>query len=473
MFKSRKVHIPSNKVEILAQSSLASWTSPPAANSRFCPITHLSSLSSLIPNNSAVPAGFNDQRISTLPALSTEPSSRNSSTCQHTPRSLFTGVITLAMMLILGCNPSPSSSSVASEDKQTPATESSTVGNLDEDHPHIPGAHGGIIIPIGADSYHAEAVIEKDGTMRLFMLGADETRIHEVDQQAAKAFVKVTGETDAIPVELTATPQDGDSPGKTSQFTARLPEAAIGQAIDVTIPNLRIGAERFRVGFTTAIQNHDSGMPAAVTGDAEQELYFTAAGKYTEADIKANGKLSAGAKFKGFMSKHDMNPQPGDLICPVTFTKANPTVAWQINGKKYIFCCPPCVDEFVRMAKEEPEKILEPEAYVKPDRSGDQPKQDKQSNDGSAVQIDSTATEEITAALAALSGEDRQLATAQKFCAVATNSALGSMGTPIKIDIDGTPVYLCCEGCRKKALREPEATLAAAGKLKQQHGNRE
>ncbi|MEZ6080400.1 MAG: hypothetical protein R3C56_33425 [Pirellulaceae bacterium] len=167
---------------------------------------------------------------------------------------------------------------------------------------------------------------------------------------------------------MQATPQDGDAPDKTSQFVGRLPETAIGRAIDVTIPNLRIGTERFRVGFTTAVEVHDSGMPAAVTGDEEQKLYFTAGGKYSEVDIKANGPLSAGAKFRGFMSKHDMSPKPGDLICPVTFTKANLKIEWQVNGKKYLFCCPPCVDEFVRMAKEEPENLLEPEEYIQKEK---------------------------------------------------------------------------------------------------------
>ena len=37
----------------------------------------------------------------------------------------------------------------------------------------------------------------------------------------------------------------------------------------------------------------------------------------------------------------------------------------QKDGKTYEFCCPPCVDEFVRMAKETPDQIKAPEMYVK------------------------------------------------------------------------------------------------------------
>ena len=230
----------------------------------------------------------------------------------------------IGIVVAVGCNqPSsttkPSASSLVDATPTTSKTEQKKL--TEEEHPHVPGAHGGIVIPIGSDSYHAEAVIEKDGQFRLLTLGADETRIQEVDVQAVKAYIKAAGETDATAIDMKAVPQDGDTSGKTSQFVGKLPESLIGKAIDVTIPNLRIGTERFRVGFTTAVQQHDSGMPAAVTGNEEQKLYFTPGGKYTQADIDANGKQSAGAKFRGFMSKHDMSPRPGDIICPVTFTK--------------------------------------------------------------------------------------------------------------------------------------------------------
>jgi hypothetical protein len=106
-------------------------------------------------------------------------------------------------------------------------------------------------------------------------------------------------------------------------------------------------------------------MPQGVSAEAEGKLYLTPGGVYTEADIKANGNMTASQKFKGFRAKHDMRPKPGDKICPVTFTKANPECTWTVGGKKYEFCCPPCVDEFVTWAKEEPDQIKEPEAYVK------------------------------------------------------------------------------------------------------------
>ncbi|MGV3486483.1 MAG: hypothetical protein ACO1RT_18850 [Planctomycetaceae bacterium] len=276
-----------------------------------------------------------------------------------------------AMVVSAGCRPL----TTESLDSTTPANASprdavagptSTADALGEDgHPHLPGAHGGIIVPIGGDSYHAEAVIEKSGNLRLLLLGKDESRIQEVDVQPIKAYVKTVGETEATAIDLVAEPQDGDAAGKTSQFTGQLPEAAIGRAIDVTIPNLRIDGERFRVCFTTGDQDHTAQMPAGVAGEDERDLYFTAGGKYTQADIEANGGITASQKFKGVMSAHDMNPKQGDRICPVTLTKANARFTWTIDGKSYQFCCPPCIDEFVRLAKEQPDQLKDPDHFIK------------------------------------------------------------------------------------------------------------
>ncbi len=76
----------------------------------------------------------------------------------------------------------------------------------------------------------------------------------------------------------------------------------------------------------------------------------------------------------------------------------------------------------------------------------------------------------INEALANLSPEDRLLAESQKFCAIATESPLGSMGTPLKVEVNGEAVFLCCAGCKGKALRNPQETLASVAKLKAENG---
>lgn len=73
---------------------------------------------------------------------------------------------------------------------------------------------------------------------------------------------------------------------------------------------------------------------------------------------------------------------------------------------------------------------------------------------------------EITAALAELSDDDRGAAEAQKFCAVEPENRLGSMGAPIKVMIEGQAVFLCCDGCKDAALKDPKATLSSVAKLK-------
>ena len=73
-----------------------------------------------------------------------------------------------------------------------------------------------------------------------------------------------------------------------------------------------------------------------------------------------------------------------------------------------------------------------------------------------------------------LSPEDRKEARAQKFCAVMNTSLLGSMGAPIKLDVKGQPVFVCCAGCKSKALKNPDKTLATVAKLKAENSiNRE
>jgi hypothetical protein len=59
---------------------------------------------------------------------------------------------------------------------------------------------------------------------------------------------------------------------------------------------------------------------------------------------------------------------------------------------------------------------------------------------------------DIAQALAKLSPADRALATRQATCPV-TDKTLGSMGTPVRIDVAGKPVFLCCPGCESE-LRE-------------------
>ena len=157
----------------------------------------------------------------------------------------------------------------------------------------------------------------------------------------------------------------------------------------------------------------------------------------------------------------------------VIFTKANPKIAWQVDGKKYLFCCPPCVDEFVRMAKEEPETLKLPEEYVQGETGagGNMERSEKMEvNASNPTSSTASLDPEIAEALAGLNAVDRPLADSQKYCAVATDSLLGSMGTPVKVQVKGETVFLCCDGCKTRALRNAETTLATVAKLRADNG---
>lgn len=67
--------------------------------------------------------------------------------------------------------------------------------------------------------------------------------------------------------------------------------------------------------------------------------------------------------------------------------------------------------------------------------------------------------ERIEAAFAELPAGDRDKARAQAACPV-TGEALGSMGAPYKVTVDGRDVFLCCEGCEGELTGHPEKYLA-------------
>lgn len=78
---------------------------------------------------------------------------------------------------------------------------------------------------------------------------------------------------------------------------------------------------------------------------------------------------------------------------------------------------------------------------------------------------------DIRESLAKLSDADRKLAEEQKYCAVMENKRLGAMGTPLKLTVKDRPVFLCCKGCQRKALADPDKTLAKVESQKTRAAN--
>jgi hypothetical protein len=72
----------------------------------------------------------------------------------------------------------------------------------------------------------------------------------------------------------------------------------------------------------------------------------------------------------------------------------------------------------------------------------------------------------IKAAIAKLPEADRSAAAGQRYCPMMDTVRLGAMGAPVKVMIDGKPVFLCCEGCKDEAVEHGKETLTKVEKLK-------
>lgn len=69
------------------------------------------------------------------------------------------------------------------------------------------------------------------------------------------------------------------------------------------------------------------------------------------------------------------------------------------------------------------------------------------------------AMDKMRAELAKLPPEDAASAEQQHFCPV-SGEMLGTMGAPLKVDVNGQEVWICCETCKEQLLKSPEKYLA-------------
>jgi len=94
----------------------------------------------------------------------------------------------------------------------------------------------------------------------------------------------------------------------------------------------------------------------------------------------------------------------------------------------------------------------------------------KKDPNGILRKLDATASGERTAeeqaALDQLPPDDRALALKQKTCPI-TGEPLGSMGTPFKVKLGGRTVFLCCEGCKDEARKDPDSVLKKLDEVKE------
>ncbi|GAB4454259.1 MAG: hypothetical protein OHK0029_08710 [Armatimonadaceae bacterium] len=241
---------------------------------------------------------------------------------------------------------------------------------------------------------HVEAQLTGN-TLRFYFYGGTEKELQPVAVGSMEVEALLAGE-DPQPISLAARPYPGETEGFSSRFEGQLPATVPGETPGLSMI-IALDQKNYRVqwrpemlsmgGHRTALEQEildaereeharNTMMPTALSADAdgnralptpeEQALFLTPGGLYTASDITANGNQVPAIRYRGEMAQHDKKPKAGDSLCPITDTVANPRFTWVVNGKTYRFCCPPCIEEFVRMAKEEPESIKAPEDYIKP-----------------------------------------------------------------------------------------------------------
>ena len=138
------------------------------------------------------------------------------------------------------------------------------------------------------------------------------------------------------------------------------------------------------------------------------------------------------------LSDEDRRLAESQRICPVTkmaLGSMGPPPKVDVNGQTIFICCEGCEGRLWE----------DPQTYL--------------ANLTDGGRLDNEEERAVVAALAELSPEDRAIAERQRICPVA-DYRLGAMGTPKKVDVNGTPVFICCEGCRASLLEEPEKYLA-------------
>jgi YHS domain-containing protein len=226
------------------------------------------------------------------------------------------------------------------------------------DHPHE-SAHGGQIQSVGRHA-HVEAVWV-DGRIRVHVLESDAVRSRTIRATVLPAELIPADGGPGRSVSLRA--QEPDAAGAASTFEAEMPSGIRGRFhLTVSVP---IDGSTYRVRVELGTSAHaEMALPAPEAPEAERALFLSPGGAYTASDIEANGGSTPSIRFREFQAEHDLHPQKGDSLCPITKTRANPRCSWVIGGRTYLFCCPPCVTEFVKRAKKNPAELKLPSAYV-------------------------------------------------------------------------------------------------------------
>jgi Cu(I)/Ag(I) efflux system membrane fusion protein len=360
-------------------------------------------------------------------------------------------------------------------------------------HPHLDASTRTLRVRFDMDNHHHEL---RPGMYATVSLQSLTTSLDFIKRQRTEAWAEGVA-AEGVVSALVGSPF-GFATGSTSTVIAAMETAATSKGLILAVPESAVidtGSRKvvYREsepgvydgvlvdvgprsgGYYPIISGIEPGDRIAVTAgfliDAETRLtggvgstYFGASGG-PQSDKKGSAVRPSqtgdeNAKVKAALAKlspEDQKLAEAQQICPVLKSRLGSMgkpVKLMLQGEPVFLCCKACDKE----AKEHPAETVE---AVRRLRKGQSPSSTVPPSGKSDPK-----EAEIEASLSKLSPADRALAEAQRFCALQTKSRLGFMGPPVKIMIQGRPVFLCCDGCEDDAKENPAATLAIVDRLK-------
>lgn len=275
--------------------------------------------------------------------------------------------------------------------------------------------------------------------------------------------------------ELLAVPQGSVIDTGSQKIVYREVEPSVFDGVLVELGPKMKGADG--VTYYPVLSGLDAGMKIVTTGsflvDAETRLnpaagsiYFGGSGgsggsRNSVTTVRPTTPEDPDAKLVASiaaLAPEDSVAAISQRFCPVLtqnrLGSMGTPVKLNIEGEDVFLCCEGCRDKALSNSAETLEKVHSLRAgqtSLVPAKTS------------SAVDAKKEAV--IKESLAELAPADRALAESQRFCPVLDTSRLGSMGPPVKLMIEGQPVFLCCEGCEKSALKDPQATVTKAKSL--------
>lgn len=134
-------------------------------------------------------------------------------------------IVVIVASIGLGCSNEHGTKSAPPK----PAADSASV--RDNAHPAhgSRGPHGGDVIELGNDEYHAE-LVHDDQTNDVTIFILDGAAKNAVAIEATEVVIHLKHEGDPVQYKLAAKPQDTDSPGKSSRFVSEKNEE-LGHAL--------------------------------------------------------------------------------------------------------------------------------------------------------------------------------------------------------------------------------------------------